>query len=914
MSIELRETALIQFLEKRSSTYHGKVFEVRDEVIGWLAYVPQTFPHYTRHTIGHSEEIVSQISQLLFIDGDINRPVLAQLSAVEAYILVIAAFLHDSGMVASEGEKSRILETAEWQEWTTSGGGAMRWRATDELRSGTVPADPVVRNFLADIQVRYLIAEFVRRRHHLRAGDVIREHQEKLGRFAFSDPSLIETIANVCIAHGLASHELADHDRFPDRRDIRGEKVNVRLMAILLRLGDLLDMSHDRACPLLLSAACPLPAESLAHWSQYQRITHRMTAPDRIEITARCDTQDEHRYLHDWCRWLAQEAREAEFTLKESKRHKWEPPKVTLEEPNATISIAPAASANYIPRNWTFELDSDAVFQRLIYDAYDVPHVFVRELIQNAADANRCRMYDELKSQGTPRPKYPTDVDDSIRERYPIEVTSSFSMRQNDLSGETERVQMIAIDDQGIGMDMDVIQRYFLQVGRSFYATDEFRRDYGFAASSRFGIGFLSTFAESEEIEVETLKRGSPEGAIRLRLSGPRAYLLTEHGTRTTPGTRISAVMKTPITDDDLITMIRHWCRMLEFPVSVTTASGGLTIVAERPADFIEEVPDFSRPGARFVIRAFPVDEGGVKGHLYLRAWTSAAGEELWALSNESQYLSDYPSARVPEVPSRLRALHGVNLQSDWRRRTDGGREPSERIDIGGVASISIARSGDGDRDLNVSRVLEHSWSQALATHLATTPAPYQNRRWQYLQGLIAKFGAFSIWKDVPDTLPMFENGELSLRSISGACSLPRFIMIGSWWVENNLLADTTDFAVRLSRGGIPTMRREDVARFACLDTLMHNRSIQTATFENGVVSTEWVANVDTRFQPRHWRLDGIHLGEVSAPVPILYCKIGNGTNVIVSKSHAMGRWLACVREACATQQHGLSTSVSDRL
>ena len=83
----------------------GKFTELRTTVEDWLAYVPQTFPHYTRHTVRHSDTIILQLSKVLFRDDDVTQPTIP-LSRVEAYILAVCAMLHDSGMVVSDPGKS----------------------------------------------------------------------------------------------------------------------------------------------------------------------------------------------------------------------------------------------------------------------------------------------------------------------------------------------------------------------------------------------------------------------------------------------------------------------------------------------------------------------------------------------------------------------------------------------------------------------------------------------------------------------------------------------------------------------------------------------------------------------------------------------------------------------------------------
>lgn len=211
--VDVKNTALFRFLHNHDALYYGNLIELTEILREWLAYIPHTFPHYTRHTLGHSEEIIAQLSHVLFRDG---IPTIG-LSRVEAYILCLAAYLHDAGMVCSDEEKRRILENEEWKNWISQGGGGeLRWTQAAHLRTNHPGTSSDVANFLADVQVRYLISEFVRARHHLRAGDLIIEQQPALGRFAFDDPMLLQTLSDVCVAHGIECKDLEDPTRFPE--------------------------------------------------------------------------------------------------------------------------------------------------------------------------------------------------------------------------------------------------------------------------------------------------------------------------------------------------------------------------------------------------------------------------------------------------------------------------------------------------------------------------------------------------------------------------------------------------------------------------------------------------------------------------------------------------------------------------
>jgi molecular chaperone HtpG len=747
MNVDPRKTNLMLFLNDRDPLLWGKVVELRDRISDWLSYIPETFPHYTRHTVVHSDAIISQLSKLLFQEEESVQPVI-KLSGMEAYILAVASYMHDTGMVVSNAEKQKILESEGWREWVSQEGiGGRRWREIEALRKGPIPAESAVRNFLADLETRFLMAEFIRRTHHFRAQVFMTQLSEHLPQFAFQDPMLMRAIANVCIAHGLPQSELQDRDRYPDRTDIQEQQVNLRFLAILLRLGDLLDLSTDRACSLLLNAACPLPAESLAHWSQYKRIVRRLTSPDRIEIVAQCETQEEHRALKDWCEWIVQEIRNAAVTMARSERHRdWQPPIATIDCSEATIRIEPAPNASYIPSNWRFELDEDMVFRRLIHDLYVEPKSFVRELIQNALDATRCQMYLDLRDESEETPDSPTQVPEVRRQRYPVKLALSTIDVISPLSGEVEKRQVLAFEDVGIGMDREILQRYLLQIGRSYYTTYDFQKNFKFVPTSRFGTGFLSVFNVSDHISIETYKPSTSAllGPLHLVLTGPRNYLLLEKGRRTQTGTCVKVFLRESFNPGELTRLVSSWCRRVEFPILVDDLGTHSIIVAERKEQFTYEIPDPTDTRARYAVRAFDVDRQDIQGELYVFARIDQEGErwDAWSHANYAAPGKD-PRASKPAFPASLRCIHGISVGND----RDGG-PTGERLDFRGsnipraALSRDVIRVSREEQDDSSRSRLRSRWTEVIADHLATSRRANSPTGWRYKQAMVDYFHA----------------------------------------------------------------------------------------------------------------------------------------------------------------------------
>ena len=221
MAVEVSTTALLHYLHEKNPQPHDKALELKEAIAGWLAYIPETFPHYTRHTIEHSEEIISQMLRLSLLGRSrASRRLIRHRSIHFGRSCLSARCWH--GCITCR--KRMILAGPQ-----SGKHGRHRAHLANDASSPLRHCDPdpsrsmlTLRHFIADRQLRYLIAEFIGRSHHQRAATVIQQHQAELARFALDDPALSRVIANVCIAHGLTAPELEDRELYPFRTDLRG--------------------------------------------------------------------------------------------------------------------------------------------------------------------------------------------------------------------------------------------------------------------------------------------------------------------------------------------------------------------------------------------------------------------------------------------------------------------------------------------------------------------------------------------------------------------------------------------------------------------------------------------------------------------------------------------------------------------
>jgi hypothetical protein len=152
----------------------------------------------------------------------------------------------------------------------------------------------------------------------------------------------------------------------------------------------------------------------------------------------------------------------------------------------------------YTPMDLKFSVDTSAALQLLTGNRlYADNRVFLRELVQNAVDA--CH----------------------LRKRLEPSYDPAISIRFND------DISIVTVRDNGIGMDRQWIEKYFLTIGISLYQSTEVRNAHqrsriDLSFISQFGIGFLSSFLVADKIVIKTRKVRGP--GLKITITNLRDY------------------------------------------------------------------------------------------------------------------------------------------------------------------------------------------------------------------------------------------------------------------------------------------------------------------------------------------------------------------------------------------------------
>ena len=291
------------------------------------------------------------------------------------------------------------------------------------------------------------------------------------------------------------------------------------MCGIMLRLADILDFDSSRAPQAVYDDSGfhghgqdRSAAYSKEEWEKHMsshgfrfELVEDRSYPYELPYGATCPNMQIEQAVNTYLDWVDREL-SACLNMLSYCREKWRslvlPRKVRRE-------IEPT---DYVSGQFRFTLDQNKVLDLLVGDnLYQDPGVFVRELVQNAIDAVRTRQ--------------------KMDRRLPASWKPQINIR---CWMDEEGYHWFRIEDNGTGMNREIVEKYFLKVGSSYYASDDFRRDKyrnevepGYQPISRFGIGILSCFMgdrERSRVEVSTLHYERNSTPLRMSLPGLTGY------------------------------------------------------------------------------------------------------------------------------------------------------------------------------------------------------------------------------------------------------------------------------------------------------------------------------------------------------------------------------------------------------
>jgi hypothetical protein len=557
-------------------------------------------------------------------------------------------------------------------------------------------------------------------------------------------------------------------------------------------------------------------------------------------------------------------------------------------------------------------LDENVVFERLVRDVYDHPFAFVRELVQNALDATRCQVYLELREKSLGQPEFSTQVDEETRTRYPVRISLTTKTADNELSGAKEEYQILTVEDYGIGMDKNIIENYLLQVGRSFYSTDEFRRNFGFVPSSRFGIGFLSVFAVSDNVIVETFKPSSQsnDGALRLTLTGPRKYLLTEKGTRKRSGTKIEVLIRKSVESEELMESIQSWCRRVEFPIIVNVLGKEMVIKAEKPEDFEYELPVATQEKTTIRLKAYPVEGHGIQGEIYVLS-VIVGNVNRWDRSywvrNEYPYL--HPEAKSIRIPENLICVNGIAF--DY---SGFGREYAYRMDIRRkMTEMPISRSPDhfmGRRHLSrLIPELEACVKGIVLKHFDESEMAKSEDGWIYRNRVADEFKEFPFWDSISGMVKVEKEGKHEVWALSEVIKEPIVtLVIEQKYIKNIALVKpakaTLDTQPALRNVAISFDGFEKIAA-DLRDRIFDRRKCSSVRLLSGnKLAVDW--RKCSNEEIAKYSNFGFSLVDFENPNLLGICLGSEVRRFLLNLHNPIVKWLVLLRDACEKGTKGL--------
>ncbi|MCD7724245.1 MAG: ATP-binding protein, partial [Clostridiales bacterium] len=495
--MEFKDLLSYKALKKLDTNLSSQVDTVYKMVKETINGISGCFDNYTMHDIGHSVRVAHYMEQLAFGIDDNQEKRLKEFNAVELTILLLSALLHDIGMfirpIDRQEIKNNTIKYADKLKITYNGVLEVKKGNEDEAVKEIIRLTHAARIF------EFLEYEFDERQ-------TIAQILKINDNYDYAND-----IGQVCQAHG------EDYNFIKTLRTSITKGIyeyNLQYFAVLLRIADYLDLDKQRT-PILWFSMMGINGFSKSEWETHFQISNekklKQCDENKMQIYFDGISSDAriHRKYLKYIDNLREEIENADILLN---NHNVKP-KYRLNIITRIDNLVQTKGFEY--SDLRLSLDYAAITDLLMgKNIYGDNKLGLRELIQNAIDA--CKLIQEIDSESDERPE--------------TKILISISQHSN----------YVKIRDTGIGMTLDIIKNHFLNIGKSYYKSNEYLyNNYNYKPIGQYGIGFLACFLLSDNVVVKT-KYYDSNNIYQIELEKHSEYVVTntEHSTMFT-GTEI---------------------------------------------------------------------------------------------------------------------------------------------------------------------------------------------------------------------------------------------------------------------------------------------------------------------------------------------------------------------------------------
>ena len=531
----------------------------KQEYSDQLSTIITSYPEYSLHDESHSKKILATIERLLGPDR------IKLLSQGDSWLLLQCAYTHDLGMYVTDDDVqsflsspdifdkeiqkesnqrifNRIIEKFSKRnaQYPYSSSFDIVQRASEywkensrNLYSAQLFRDAVLSDAfsLARYYLDTIISEYFREKHSERSREILKNRRienELNDKIPSQMRRAVEQIAYLHCGHPKHIMDLKHSQNGFDSRDY----IHPRFVAALLRIGDLMDMESTRFNPFVIGKLARMSQENTSYLIKDLSVVEILVDPKSIEVTSSFDTLpiknlvqklfhkttenqlDEEtaeifvrkaiKYMREWMNYIKINA-EWFWSV-------WE----EVAPPNFPGSIAaPKQLKILLDGKELDENDMELKYQINPFRAsqiiegsglYKSPLVFLREIIQNAVDALKIRIYRSNKDKidlshlGGQVMTFLDFIDEFHNDLKENIIDVNISLEEDESS------LCIKITDRGVGIHRNQLER-MSHIGSTKDPTierDILRMPVWLRPSGNFGIGMQSVFLVADRFVFRT--------------------------------------------------------------------------------------------------------------------------------------------------------------------------------------------------------------------------------------------------------------------------------------------------------------------------------------------------------------------------------------------------------------------------